>query len=436
MNPEFQRPRARQQHLAAMEVGNTCIDCHKGIAHKNVRTRLTDAEIETFEKPVAEYIRQIPESYRVGLQRADEREKAAEAKRKADIDLAVKAAIAALPPPAPAPSPTPGAAPTAMAAAPAPMKAGGIDWAKVEAKTLGFFYPGQASYEWVQNGRDHGGARAFLKGGDRCVTCHDKETHDMGAKIVSGEKAEDTPIPGKRGSVDVKVQVARDAERIHFRFEWQKGPHAPVPFAEGGKLDPKNAAKFTVMFSGQAVKNAELAGCWVTCHADARTMPDTPKKEALDAATQKEVLDLANGVLKYIAESRTSIEIKEPPRGGWDKLLPKDEILALPATGAAMEWLRWREAEEPEHGLILADRRTGGLSPVTAEGGLVGETYAIVISRPLKAQAPGEVAFEPGKKVIVSFALHDDYTNARFHHVSLAYELALDGAAEFVAKAQ
>ncbi len=40
MNPEFQRPRARKSHLAAMEAGNTCIDCHKGIAHKNVRDKV------------------------------------------------------------------------------------------------------------------------------------------------------------------------------------------------------------------------------------------------------------------------------------------------------------------------------------------------------------------------------------------------------------
>ena len=50
MNPEFQRPRARLQHLAAMEQGNTCIDCHKGIAHKNVRSQLTDAELEALEQ--------------------------------------------------------------------------------------------------------------------------------------------------------------------------------------------------------------------------------------------------------------------------------------------------------------------------------------------------------------------------------------------------
>ena len=30
----YQKPRARKQHENALKVGNTCIDCHKGIAHE------------------------------------------------------------------------------------------------------------------------------------------------------------------------------------------------------------------------------------------------------------------------------------------------------------------------------------------------------------------------------------------------------------------
>jgi cytochrome c-type protein NapC len=429
MNPEFQKPRARQQHLAAMEVGNTCIDCHKGIAHKNVRTQLSDAEIETLEKPVKDYIKTIPASYREGLARADAREKAAEAARKAEIDAAVKSAVAAA---------TAKAAPAAGGAAPAGGDdAGGkINWGSVEPKTLGLFFPGQASFEWVQNGRDHGGARAFTRGGDRCVTCHDKEVRDMGAKIVKGDKAEATPIPGKRPFVDVKVQTARDAENIYFRFEWQKGAHAAVPFAEGGKLDAKNEAKLTLMFAGEKVERAAQAGCWTTCHSDARNMPDAPKKEATDAFVGKDLIDLANGVTKYLAESRTAIELKESPRGGWDKLKTKDELAALAKDGSAMEFLRWRANEAPEHGLIVADRHAGGLTPIKASGALNGETYSVVIARPLKGTAPGEITFVPGKKYVFNVALHDDFASSRFHHVSLAYELTLDGEAEFVAKAQ
>jgi cytochrome c-type protein NapC len=434
MNPENQRPRARKQHLSAMEAGNTCIDCHKGIAHKSVRDQLTDAELEALEKPVAAYARTISPEYREGLARAEAKEKATEAAQKAIVDDAVKAALAD------AKAKAAAAAPVAAAGAGAPAAAGAaagpINWASVDAKTLGFFYPGQASYEWVITGKDHGGARAFVRGGDRCVTCHDKEVRDMGAKIVSGSKAETTPIAGKRGHVDVKVQAARDAERVYFRFQWTRAAHTPASFVDGGKMDPQNEAKLSIMFSGASVENAQLAGCWVTCHHDARTMPDTPKAETLKGAPQAELIDLANGVTKYLGESRTAIDAKESPRGGWDKLKSKDEIAALPAAGKTMELLRWRSAGEPEHGLVGADRKMSGLSPIAATGSLDGDAYTVVISRPLKGAAPGETAFEPGKKYVVSFALHDDFTNARFHHVSLAYEFALDGEAEIVAKAQ
>lgn len=40
MNPEMQKPRARKQHENAVEDGMTCIDCHKGIAHKPVHDQL------------------------------------------------------------------------------------------------------------------------------------------------------------------------------------------------------------------------------------------------------------------------------------------------------------------------------------------------------------------------------------------------------------
>ena len=87
MNPEFQRPRARKQHLEAMKVGNTCIDCHKGIAHKSVRAQVDDKTLEELEKPLAAYIRQIPATYTEGLARADKRESGLRPRaRKAEID--------------------------------------------------------------------------------------------------------------------------------------------------------------------------------------------------------------------------------------------------------------------------------------------------------------------------------------------------------------
>ena len=41
-----QKPRARAQHESADEEGETCIDCHKGIAHKPVHEQLEDEDDE------------------------------------------------------------------------------------------------------------------------------------------------------------------------------------------------------------------------------------------------------------------------------------------------------------------------------------------------------------------------------------------------------
>lgn len=432
MNPEFQRPRARKQHLEGMKNGNTCIDCHKGIAHKNVRSQVDDKTLEELEKPLAKYVRQIPASYTEGLKRAEAREAEAAAKQKAEIEQAaaalaaekVKAATAAAPA-AKAVAQAAGAAPTG-----APGTAGGLDWSGIEAKTVTLFYPGQASYEWVQNGKEHGGARAFLRTGDRCTECHGKETKDMGAKIVSGQKVEPTPIPGKRGSVDVRVQAAHDADNLFLRFQWPNAPHTPVPFVAGGKMDPSHQVKLAVMIAGQGIERVELAGCWVTCHSDSRYMSDAPKPEALLASPAKDAIDLKDGITKYLAESRTEIEIKGEdgkPRGGGTHLKANGDLAKLAGQGAFMDLMRFRSAEKGlENGHILEQRTmTGGVAG-SAQGSLEGDTWTVLMQRPLKSDKAGDINLEPGKVYTVGFALHDDHTSARFHHVSLELRLGLD----------
>ncbi len=435
MNPENQKPRARKSHLTAMESGNTCIDCHKGIAHQNVRSRLTDAEIEALEKPVKEYARAIPDTYRDGLARAEAKEAAAAKAKEAEIAAAaetlaaskIAAAKAEMAKAAAAAAPAGAAAPTAAAAPAAGGASDGIDWAGVPSKTLTLFYPGTASFEWVLTGRDHSGARTFLKG-DRCAECHMNEAKEIGTKIVTGEKAEPTPIPGKRGSVDVAVQSAITADRLAFRFQWKNGAHAPVPFAEGGKLDPQNQVKFTVTLAKpEGIARIDQAGCWVSCHMDARSMPDTPKADQLKAGPA--TLDLVDGVRKYLADTRTSVELKgdNGPRGGWDKVKPEADIAELKKAGSFLELMRFRSGAPAEHGYILADRIMTGSSPIEATGSLDGDTWTVTLSRPLKAGSDQELDLAAGQVYIVNFALHDDHSNARFHHVSLALKLGLGG---------
>ncbi|WP_293647835.1 NapC/NirT family cytochrome c [Thiolapillus sp.] len=448
MNPKFQRPRARKQHLNAFETGQTCIDCHKGIAHKSVRKLLTDEELENLEAPNPAFIRKVPEMYKAGLKEVEamdaekaakekaEKEKAREAAKAAKeaekkrIEAAVAAALA---------TQGAGAASGGEAAAASPAAAAGegfgVNWDNAPEREITLFYPSQTSIEWVLNGRDHGGARPFVKGGDRCFTCHDKETADMGKKMVTGEKAEETPIPGKRGSIPVKVQAAHDADNLYLRFEWEGTDHVPVPFVEGGKMDPENPMKIAFMLATDDVEFADRAGCWGTCHHDARNMPHAPDQATLDASEAAKVIDLKNGVTKYLKESRTKIEVKGrrgKKRGGWDKLKSPEEISELLKSGIFMDLMRYKSGKgETENGYVLEQRHMSGGGELLANAHKEGNTWVVEMKRALKTGKPGDVDIEPGKLYNFGFAIHDDYSNGRFHHVSLGYKLGLDnGEAE------
>ena len=439
MNPEFQRPRARKQHLNAFTTGQTCIDCHKGIAHKHVRNLLSDEELEALEAPNPEYIRDIPEMFTEGLKRVEAKEaaeaeaakaesdKAREAKmaakkaEKARIDKAVADAIEAFK------NKEAGIVPATSAA---PVAGFGVDWGGVPDRTVTIFYPGETSMEWVLTGKDHGGARPLTIGGDRCTTCHDKETADMGKKMVTGEKAESTPIPDKRPAIPVKVQAAHDDANLYIRFEWEDTEHSPVPFVDGGKMDPANQMKLALMLATDDVEYADRSGCWQTCHHDAKSMPHTPAADAAAGSEAAKVLDLKQGITKYLEESRSKVEVKGrrgKKRGGWDKLKSADEVKAALAENKFMDLLRYKSGKgETEDGYILDQRYMTGGQGFEVDARQEGGNWIVVIKRALKSDKAGDIAVEAGKLYNFGFAIHDDYTNARFHHVSLGYKLGLD----------
>jgi len=445
MNPEFQRPRARKQHLTAMKSGQTCIDCHKGIAHKDVRHLVSAEELEKLEKPDPKLaFTPIPQTFLDGLKRVEAKEAAEEKKKlaefaanEADVEARIKSAVKQAVTDIKAKNDAANNGSTETAKAPVSSDGPKVDWAKAAVKNITLFYPGQASFEWIQTGKDHGGARAFLKGGDRCATCHLKEVKDMGAKIVSGEKLEPTPIAGKRGHIDVKMQATHDDKNLYLRFRWKNGKHTPVPFVDGGKMDPKNQVKLALMIAENPqgedkakVNLVKQAGCWVTCHHDSRRMPHQPKPEDFEKfpdAVKQLVLE-NGGITKYIKSSRTKIEVKGRRgkiRGGWQKLKEAEERKTAMKEGSFLDLYRFNSGEKPQNGHV-ATSRVMSADEFSATGKLDGNTWTVTMVRPLKSDKPGDIAIEPGKVYTVGFAIHDDYTEARFHHVSLEYYLALD----------
>jgi cytochrome c-type protein NapC len=422
MNPEDQKGRARKQHINGMEAGNTCIDCHKGIAHSKVHDQLSDEELEVLEKPDPANKGPIPPQWVAFIE---------EEGSKKSRPKTPKPAVAPQPAaPAAAEKAEPAAESTAAAPATADAAASGIDWSGVPETEVVLFYPGQSSMEWVLNGRDHGGARP-LKAGDRCYDCHEGEEADIGELVVSGEKLEPNPIPGKRGSIAVNIQAAHDSDNLYMRFQWEDGEHAPVPFADGGKMDPDNQVKLAVMLTtdDEKVEFAERAGCWQTCHHDVRTMPDTPDEAAMSGSPVAQTLNLADGVTKYLKESRTELEIKGKegkPRGGWDKLKDTSDIEAALADGQFMDLLRFNSGGESEDGYILAERVMTGGQGVSFSGGLQDGVWTVEMKRKLTSDQPGDISLSVGEWYNIGFAIHDDYSDARYHHVSLGFKLGFD----------
>ena len=402
MNPEEQKPRARKQHLNAMKAGNTCIDCHKGIAHEKVHDQLDDEELEALSAPDPRLaMNELPPQWQEWLARqAAEKEARKQAARQKTATTQQAAA---------------GKQPES---APASASAGGsggmIDWNGVPETEITVFYPGQASIEWILRGRDHGGARAF-KAGDRCYDCHDEETADMGEKIVTGEKLEPQPIPGKRGSIPVTVQAAHDGEHLYLRFRWPAGQHAPVPWVDGGKMDPDNPVKLAMMIASDEVEFADRAGCWGTCHADLNGMPFHPEGQ---------------DVTKYIKESRTALEIRGrdgKPLGGWDKRKTEDEIRAEFEAGHFMDLIRYKTGQGiVEDGHVLDRRVMEGGQGAEFKARREGDHWVVEMKRRLKSNRPGDVSIEAGSQYNFGFAIHDDHANGRWHHVSLGYRLGLD----------
>lgn len=439
MNPEFQKPRARKQHLNAFETGQTCIDCHKGIAHHDVRNKLSDEELEKLEAPNPDYIRAVPQEYKDGLARVEAKEaaitaeiKAKKLAEKAKIEEKVAAAVAA------AVANAGGSEKGASAAkANNSSKASSInvDWGKAKSTDIGVFYPGTASIEWIL-GRRHGGKRAFTKG-DRCTECHGEEIADIGNNIVTGESEKDLEpnvIPGKRGSFDVTIDATHDTENLYLRFSWADGEHAAVPFVDGGKMDPENPMKLAFMLATDDVEYADRAGCWGTCHADANSMPFAPEQDVLKGSDLAKRLNFdtgsGTGVTKYLKETRTKLELKGrggKALGGWDKLKDEAEIKAAQDASQFMDIVRYKSGTESvEDGQILASRDMHGGQGAEVEASLKNGTWSVVVKRKLKSDKAGDVNIEAGKVYNFGFAIHDDYSSARYHHVSFGYKLALD----------
>jgi ethylbenzene dehydrogenase len=251
----------------------------------------------------------------------------------------------------------------AMAADPAT-----IDWAKIPSTSVMLFYPGQSSYEWL-GGNDHGkgkGAKAAREGAS-CIKCHEGDERAMGERIVKGGPLEPTPIKGKNGALELKVQAAYDAKNAYFRFQWKTQNSYPGTEHQYLRFDGKEwkvygypkldqvvregrepgiyEDRLTMMIDDGKVPGFARQGCWLTCHDGERDMQRPVSKEQAGANALLGALKKSD-LRKYLPSTR-----QDPAK--WETGKSLEEIAKIKAAGGFVDLIQWRAHRS--HGVGMAD---------------------------------------------------------------------------------
>jgi hypothetical protein len=233
---------------------------------------------------------------------------------------------------------------------------------------------------------DHSGSTGMRKG-ETCVGCHEeKGTLNFNFKRLADKELEPVGAP-KTMMFPVSVQAAYDKENLYLRLSF-KAPADAAAAASREEKDPRHEVKVAVMLMADKVPQGDQFGCWVTCHADVRSMPGAnPDKK------------------KYLTGANM---------GG----------------GVYADYFQWKSGAGGK-GVVQLDGHVAGervnkdgKALVKAEGENKGGTYTVTFTRKLTG-GDGDVALAEGKAVPFGIAVHADKTVWRYHHVSLGYNLGI-----------
>ena len=260
------------------------------------------------------------------------------------------------------------------------------DWGKVPKRDIHVFHPGVTPIEWMVKKSDHSGT-AGMKKGETCIGCHEeKGTLNFDFKRLASKELEPIGAP-KTMIFPVSVQAAYDKENLYMRLTF-KPPADAAAGAPREDKDPKHEVKVAIMFMGSKVAQADVMGCWATCHTDVRSMPG--------AAPDKK---------KYIAGANLAGEVYA-------------------------DYFQWKSGVGGKGTVQLdghvAETRVNkdGKALVNAVGENKGGIYTVTFTRKLTG-SDGDLVLAEGKVVPFGIAIHTDKTVYRFHHVSLGYKLGI-----------
>lgn len=270
-----------------------------------------------------------------------------------------------------------------------------------ESHRILMFQPGQSSWEWMVVPARHDGARRMREGRD-CLYCHEGEERVIGEAINTGTRLEPDPMSGMPHVIELDLTMSRSVDMLKIQLAW---PAVTAP-GRAGAADVQ--AQATVLYGSDALPPTAIAGCWISCHADLRAMPDAAGAERT----------------KYLPNSRSRMTAT----GGGDALRGAADLAAELAAGRMLDYLQ-AELDDGKvvrvlDGYFLDARHEHEDSAVDARATLVDGRWTVEFRRPLAPPGP-RLALETGKRYTFNFALHENYSDGRHHYVSFPLSVVI-----------
>ena len=303
-----------------------------------------------------------------------------------------------------------------------------INWNNIGSHNVTLFYPGVASWEFL-NSEDHSlGSKNIQTGKKECSSCHLSKKGELdiqGNEIAAGKLTmkkiqkpfEPDPLPAKKGFLDLNLHAAYDEEHIYIRLQWpSSGASWNNPTLSKDGLVDRVAIQLNHANYDKGYRNKY--GCFVTCHNDLNTMPESPSKDKVKSHPYYGALK-RDDVRLYAHYTRN---------GGWADIKETDDLKTISKDNALIDL--WKvefngKTAAAEDEWILEDRRKDEKGDIKTEGSWDNGKYTVVIKRKLSTDDPRDVQLKEGDTIIFGVAVHDEKTNKRKHYVNLPLSIGL-----------
>jgi cytochrome c-type protein NapC len=307
------------------------------------------------------------------------------------------------------------------------------NWSAIPSTDMILIYPGVASWEFLLSDDHRLGGRAIKRKQKKdCKHCHLSRAGELDMKVDeiaagtanmkrSHKPFEPKPIPGKPGTLHANVKAAYDKEYIYLRVEWKsKGTGW-----SGNGAGKKTPDRISLQINKRNTSFKKY-GCFISCHNDLNTMPDSPSKRRVLSNPYYQALK-RDDVRLYAFYTRSS----------WSNRRSEAELKKARADGGLIDlWsLELTGSKVTSHdGWIFDDRRWEGTSDVQGSGSWAEDKYTVTFKRRLRTKSAYDISLKEGDVVSMGMAIHDGGVKKRRHYVSFAFTVGLGENADIKAR--